>query len=112
MKPLARNEFTISDTLAFPDLVKNIENNDDCEDVSYEVESLFLSIPVRETIDYMIRKIYTKNFTEPMCKKSNFKKLLIKLNNRLVKQIYGCPMVGPCQWSLPTSICARWKMML
>ena len=36
LKPLARNEFTISsDTLAFPELLKNIENGDDYHDVSY-----------------------------------------------------------------------------
>ena len=40
LKPLARNEFTISDTLAFPELLKNIENSDDYDDVSYDVESL------------------------------------------------------------------------
>ena len=103
LKPLARNEFTISDTLAFPELLKNIENSDDYEDVSYDVESLFTSIPIKETIDYIIYKIYTKNVIEPMCKKSIFKKLLIKLtkectfsvNNRLIKQIDGCPMGGP-----------------
>ena len=27
LKPFARNEFTISDTLAFPELLKNIENS-------------------------------------------------------------------------------------
>ena len=27
LKPLSRNEFTISDTLAFPELLKNIENS-------------------------------------------------------------------------------------
>ena len=32
LKPLARNKFTISDTLAFPELLKNIENSDDYED--------------------------------------------------------------------------------
>ena len=103
LKPLARNEFTISDTWAFPDLLKNIENSDDYEDVSYDVESLFTSIPIKETIDYIIHKIYTKKVIEPMCKKSVFKKLLIKLtkectfsvNNRLVKQIDGYPMGGP-----------------
>ena len=103
MKPLARNEFTISDTLAFPELLKNIENSDDYEDVSYDVESLFTSIPIKETIDYIIHKIYIKNVIEPMCKKSIFKKLLRKLtkectflvNNRLIKQIDGCPMGGP-----------------
>ena len=103
LKPLARNEFTISDTLAFPELLKNIENSDDYEDVSYDVESLFTSIPIKETVDYIIHKIYTKNVIEPMCKKSIFKKLLIKstkectfsVNNRLIKQIDGCPMGGP-----------------
>ena len=47
--------------------------------------------------------MYMKNVTEPMCKKSTFKKLLIKLtreysfsiNSRLIKQIDGCPMGGP-----------------
>ena len=65
--------------------------------------SLFTSIPIKETIDYIIHKIYTKKVIEPMCKKSVFKKLLIKLtkectfsvNNQLIKQIDGCPMGGP-----------------
>ena len=103
LKPLARNEFTISDTLAFPELLKNIENSDNYEDVSYDVESLFTSIPIKETIDYIIHKIYTKNVIEPMCKKWIFKKSLIKLtkectflvNNWLIKRIDGCPMGGP-----------------
>ena len=38
LKPLARNEFTVSDTLIFPELLKNIENSDDYEDVSYGVK--------------------------------------------------------------------------
>ena len=35
LKPLAKTEFTISDTLAFPDLIKNLTNSDEYEDVSY-----------------------------------------------------------------------------
>ena len=77
--------------------------NDDYDDVSYDVESLFTSIPIKETIDYIIHKIYSENVVEPFCKKSTFKKLLIKLtkectfsvNNRLIKQTDGCPMGGP-----------------
>ena len=38
LKPLARNEFTVSDTLIFPELLKNIENSDGYEDVSYGVK--------------------------------------------------------------------------
>ena len=73
LKPLARNEFTISDTLEFPELLKNIENRDDYEDVLNDVESLFTSIPIIETIDFIMHKIHTKNGIKPMCKKSIFK---------------------------------------
>ena len=62
LKPLARNEFTISDTLAFPELFKNVENSDDYEGVSYDVGYLFTSIPIKETIDYIIHKIYQKSY--------------------------------------------------
>ena len=34
-----------------PDLLQNAEESDDYEDVSYNVESLFPSIPVKKTID-------------------------------------------------------------
>ena len=102
LKPLARNEFTISDTLAFAELLKNIENGDDYEDVLYDVESLFTSTPIEKTIDYIIHKIYTKEVIKLICKKSIFKKLLMKLmeectysvNNWLIKQSDGCPMGG------------------
>ena len=79
LKPIARNGFTISDTLAFPELLKNIENSDNYEDDSYDVELLF-----KETIDYIIHTIYTKNVIKPMCNKSIFKKLLIKLTKECI----------------------------
>ena len=102
-KVVARNKFTISNTLLFPELLKNIENSDDYEDVSYDAESIFTIITIKETTDYIIHKIYTKNVIEPMCKKLIFKKLLLKVtkectfsvNNRLIKQIDECPMGGP-----------------
>ena len=56
MKSLARNKLTISDTLAFSELLKNIENGDDYEVVSNDAESLFISIPFKETMDYIIHK--------------------------------------------------------
>ena len=39
LKPLAENEFTISDTLNFPDLIKKSTNSDESEDVLYNVET-------------------------------------------------------------------------
>ena len=46
LKPLAKNEFTISDILTSPDLIRNLTNSDEYEDVSFDIESLFTSIPV------------------------------------------------------------------
>ena len=44
--PLSKNEFSITDTLRFPELLKNSSNDESYEDISYDVESLFISIPV------------------------------------------------------------------
>ena len=103
LRPLSKNKYSIDDTLIFPDLLKNAEESEDYEDVSYDVESLFTSITVKETIDYIIQKIYVKKEIKPFCKKSIFIKLLKKLtqecvftiNNRLIKQVDGCPMGRP-----------------
>ena len=83
LKRLARNEFTISDTLAFPELLKIIENSDGYKDVSYGLESLFTSIPIKKNIGYIIHKIYTENVIEPMCKKPISKKIVNKTNERM-----------------------------
>ena len=95
LKPLAKNDFIISDTLSFPDMLKEAVNSEDYEDVSYDVESLFANIPVKETIEYILHKIYVEKSIKPFCKKSIFKKLLVKLtkecvfsvNSRLIKHV-------------------------
>ena len=71
--------------------------------MSYDVESLFRSIPVSETIDYIIKEIYENKVIKLMCKsKLIFGRLFEKLtkncvfsvNDKLVKQIEGCLMGG------------------
>ena len=99
---LSKNQYTISTTIKFLKLLKSADPNANYEDVSYDVESLFTSIQVTETIEYILKRIYTNKGLKPLCKKSIFKKVLIKLtkesvfsaNNRLIKQIDGCPMGG------------------
>ena len=44
-------------TLTFPDLVKNAFSSNQYEDVSFDVDSLFTSIPAEETINYIIGRI-------------------------------------------------------
>ena len=66
------------------------------------VDSLFTNIPLKETIDYIIHKIYNEKLLKPICKKLIFKRHLCKLatnctiqfNQSFYKQIDGCPMGG------------------
>ena len=102
LRPLAVNEYVISDTLTFPDIIKNDVLPPDEEYVSYDVESLFTSIPVKDTIDYILHEIYVNKVLEPICSKTVFKHLLERLctdcvfsaNGELIRQIDGCPMGG------------------
>ena len=58
--------------------MKNSSNDESYEDVSYDVKSLFTSIPAQETIDYILQRIYVRKEIKPFCKKSILKKLLLK----------------------------------
>ena len=100
---LSKNEFSNIDTLSLPKSLKNISNDESSEDVSHNVKSFFTSIPVQETIDYILQRILVRNGIQQFCRKSIFKTLLLKLskkcvfsfNNRLIKQIGGFPMKDP-----------------
>ena len=100
LRPLFKNEIPIADTLSFPGSFKNNSNYESYEDVSYDFESLFTSIPVQETLGYILQRIYVCKEIKPFCNKSIFKKFLLKLtkecifslNHRPIKQTDCCPM--------------------
>ena len=81
LKPLiSENNNIIKNTQSFPELLKNQPTLEPTEEyVSYDVESLFTNVPVRETIDYIIDQIYNKNKLNPIATKLVFKGLLLKL---------------------------------
>ena len=54
MKPLTtKNEFVINNTQDSPSMLNRVEMLEDEEDVSYDVEPLFMNIPINETIDFI-----------------------------------------------------------
>ena len=67
LKSLAENDFIISDALSFPDMFKKGVNSEDYEDVPDDVESLFTNIPVKETLEYILHKIYVDKSIKPFC---------------------------------------------
>ena len=46
---------------------------DDKEDISYHVESLFTNIPIEETINYVIDQNYAHKKLMPICSKLIFR---------------------------------------
>ena len=85
-------------------------------DVSYDVKSLFTSIPLAETIEYILDQIYVHQAIEPFChKRLIFKNFLIWLtkdclfsaNNKLFKQVEGCPMGGPISVAIANIFMAK-----
>ena len=103
LQPLAQSKYVIKDTLLFAEIINNDILDPNEEYVSYDVESLFTSIPVSKSIDYIIKEIYKNKVNNPICKsKLIFHRLLEKLtknsvfsvNDKLVKQVEECHMHG------------------
>lgn len=75
LKSLAKNEFTVSDTLILPELIKNSNKSDEYEDGSCNIPFIFTSIPVEDTINYIINICSERDRT--FLQKSLFKKLCV-----------------------------------
>ena len=56
---LCKNECSTNDTQKFPNMLSLIPPlQDDEQDLSCDVESLFTNIPIEATINYMIDQVY------------------------------------------------------
>ena len=58
LRPLCKNEYSINDTQKSPSMLSSIPPlQDDEEDVSYDVESLFTNILIQEIMNYTIEQV-------------------------------------------------------
>ena len=60
-------------------MLNKVPVSEDEEDISYDVESLFTNIPIKETIDFICSEFYSRKKLKPISKRPIFKKLLYKL---------------------------------
>ena len=89
--------------------------------VSYDTESIFTNILLKETIDYILEQICVHNKLPMICSKLIFRRLLEKittkilfqLNSKFFKQTDGCAMDGPISLlHYQISRWSKWKLTL
>ena len=76
LAPLTTNEYTIPNSTKFVEKLSKIRNADKLYMASFDVESLFTNIPLRETINICIDKLYSNSTTVHGFSCSELKKLL------------------------------------
>ena len=75
LKEITINEYTVKDSFSFAEEI--VEQNADLYMVSFDVESLFRNIPLDETIDICVDRIYKRKKKVKGLLKRHFKQLLI-----------------------------------
>ena len=80
LNPLAMNEFTLKYLFNAFNKIENIPSHlfdDGYHYVSFDVESLFTNVPIKRTIDIILKRIYTDKVISTNLKKRLMKKLLL-----------------------------------
>ena len=79
LNPLTHNELILKDSFDAAEKIRNIPNNlfeDGYVFVSFDVESLFTNVPLKRTIDIILKGVYQDNLTTNV-KKRNLKKEIL-----------------------------------
>ena len=104
--PLTLNEFKLKDSFDAVNRIHNIPPHlfsDGYRFVSFDVTSRFTNIPLRKTVDVILKRIYTDKQIQTGLQKRTLKKLIIDsctktpffFNGQLYQQIDGVSMGSP-----------------
>ena len=103
LSPLTRSRYTVNSTKDLVVKIKNEKVPQNCNMVSFDVKSLFISVPLEYTIDVIIKQIFEDHEITTIVTKSQMKKLLtlctknvhFSFNNDIYIQIDGVAMGSP-----------------
>ena len=103
MSPLSISEYTVKNTQEFITFTKNVIVPTNYKLVSFDVTSLFTNVPLKETIDIILKRIYISKEIVTEIEKENLKKLLFSctkevhfsFNEKLYIQNDGVCMGSP-----------------
>ena len=79
LNPLTVNQYTLQDSFAAADKIKSISHllDEGYVFVSFDVVSLFTNVPLKKTIDVILKRIYDEGLIDTKLKKGTLKKLIL-----------------------------------
>ena len=103
LSPLAKSKYNVQNTTEFVQKLKKIKAPRGYVTISFDVVSLFTNVPLRKTIDIILRKIYDEKLIKTKIPKKNMEKLLLlctqgtpfTFNDKMFVQVDGVMMGSP-----------------
>ena len=103
LKPLTKSQYSVESTKDFIERIKNKKIQHDYDLVSFDVVSLFTSVPLDYTIELILNKIYVDKRIETKLTREEMKELLVtctkemhfSFNGVIYRQINGVAMGSP-----------------
>ena len=80
LNPLTQNEYTVKDSFEAVDKIRNIPPElfeGGYSYVSFDVESLFTSVPLKRTVNVILDRVYKDRLVNTKLRKSTLKKLIL-----------------------------------
>ena len=103
LQPIAKSDFTIESTKDFVRKIREKKIDKEFEMVSFDVVSLFTSVPLDFTIDIILDKIYNQNLISTKLTRDEMKLLLeictkemhFSFDGNIFRQVNGVAMGSP-----------------
>ena len=103
LQPIAKSRFSVESTKDFVQKIREKKIEDGYEMISFDVVSLFTSVPLDFTIDLILKKVYDERLITTKLEREELKKLLelctkemhFQFNGKLYIQIDGVAMGSP-----------------
>ena len=81
LNPLTQNEFSLKDTFDAAERIRNIPrellNDNEYTLISLDVVSLFTNVPLKRTVNIILKRVYEEKLIDTSLKKSTLKKLIL-----------------------------------
>ena len=97
------SKYTVKNTREFVEKARTLQTPDGYQMISFDVVSLFTNVPLKQTIDIILRKVYKEKLIKTKIPRKNMEKLLqlctqgtpFMFNGKMYVQIDGVMMGSP-----------------